>query len=284
MTNLRRTFIILFTASVYSGVLFASEFGTPEEARAMLERAVVALQKDKSAALDAFNKGESEFRDRDLYVFCGGPDGVLTAHPRAKGKPLRRFKDITGKPLGEEMYTVASEGKFSEVTYLATRRGELLPREKISLITKVDDQICGVGYYNADKPTRSGNLALNSSEGVVIDGYDPVAYFALERAVKGSKQFSYEWLEAEWHFVNAKHRDMFIADPIKYTPQYGGYCAASMTKGKLVPVDPESWRIVDGKLYLNYSEQFLAKWSQDLNANIAKGNTHWEELKPKLSN
>lgn len=148
MVNLRRVLIILLAVAVYSGIAVASEFGNPEEARAMLERAVAALQKDKSAALDAFNKSDGEFRDRDLYVFCAGPDGILTAHPRGTGGSLQRFRDITGKPIGEEIYAVATEGKFSEVTYLFTRGEDALPHPKTSLITKVDDQVCGVAYYN----------------------------------------------------------------------------------------------------------------------------------------
>ena len=285
MTNLRRFLIILFAATLYPRIAVASEFGTPEEARAMLERAVVALQKDKFAALDAFNKSDGGFRDRDLYLFCAGTDGIFTAHPKGVGKwSLQRFKDISGEAIGEKMYAVATEGEFSEVAYLFTRGEDPLPLEKTSLVTKVDDQVCGVGYYNAGKRASSGNLTINSSDGVVIDGYDPVAYFTIGQATKGSKQFSYEWLDTEWHFANAGNRDTFIANPIKYTPQYGGYCTAAMSNGALVPVDPENWRIVDGKLYLYFSERAEAEWSQDVSANIVKGDAHWDEFKPRLSN
>ena len=147
MSSPRYVLFILFTAMACFATAFASEYGTAEEARAMLQRAIAALKNDESKALDAFNNRESEFRDRDLYVFCGGPDGKLTAHPRAKGKSLRGFQDTTGKATGEEFYRVAKEGKISEVTYLYPRRRGDEPREKTSLITKVRDQICGVGYY-----------------------------------------------------------------------------------------------------------------------------------------
>ena len=84
MFNLRRVLIPLLAVTVYPGCGFASEFGTPEEARTMLDRAVVALRTDKSAALEAFNKKDGGYRDRDLYVFCGGPDGNITAHARGR--------------------------------------------------------------------------------------------------------------------------------------------------------------------------------------------------------
>ena len=139
--------LTVFAAMVFLATAFASEYGTAEEARTMLQKAIAALKNDEAKALAAFNNKESEFRDRDLYVFCGGPDGKLTAHPRTKGKTLRGFKDSTGKTVGEEMYMVAKEGTISEVVYLYPRHRGEEPREKITLITKVRDQICGVGYY-----------------------------------------------------------------------------------------------------------------------------------------
>jgi len=147
MSSPRHILTVLFAVMAFLATAFASEYGTAEEARAMLQKAIASLKNDEAKALAAFNNKESEFRDRDLYVFCGGPDGKLTAHPRARGKTLRGFKDSTGKAIGEEMYAVAKEGTISEVVYLYPRRRGEEPREKITLITKVRDQICGVGYY-----------------------------------------------------------------------------------------------------------------------------------------
>ena len=113
----------------------------------MLEKAVVALKADKAAALSQFAKGEGGFKDRDLYPFCGGPDGNFTAHPTLTGKSLRELKDKSGKPLGEEIYSTAQEGRISEVNYMWPRTGGTDPVQKVSYVTRVGDQVCAVGYY-----------------------------------------------------------------------------------------------------------------------------------------
>ncbi len=113
----------------------------------MLEKAVVEVKKDKAAALAKFNKGEGGFKDRDLYPFCGGSDGNFTAHPTLSGKSLKDLKDKAGKPLGEEIYKTAQEGKISEVSYMWPRPGSTEPVQKVTYVTKVGDQVCAVGYY-----------------------------------------------------------------------------------------------------------------------------------------
>lgn len=126
---------------------YAAEFGTAAEAKAMLEKAVAEVKKDKAGALGKFAKGEGGFKDRDLYPFCGGPDGNFTAHPSLTGKSLKELKDKSGKALGEEMYKVAQEGKIAEVAYMWPRPGGTDPVQKVSFVTKVGDQVCAVGYY-----------------------------------------------------------------------------------------------------------------------------------------
>lgn len=115
----------------------------------------------------------------------------------------------------------------------------------------------------------------------VIDGYDPVAYFVEGAAVKGSTDFSYNWKEALWLFSSEKNKALFVADPEKYAPQYGGFCAFSMSRGMRVGASGEAWSIVDGKLYLQYSPAVLARWESDREDNIRRGNAHWEDLKTK---
>ena len=128
--------------------LQAAQFGSAEEAKAMLNKAVAAVQQDKANALDMFNKGEGGFRDRDLYVFCANAsDGIVTAHPTMKGKQLRDILGKKGFPLGQEMMQKATEGTIKEVTYWWPRPGSDKPLEKTSFYTKIGDQICGVGYY-----------------------------------------------------------------------------------------------------------------------------------------
>jgi hypothetical protein len=126
----------------------AAQYGAAEEAKAMLNKAVAAVQEDKAKALDMFNKEEGGFRDRDLYVFCANAsDGIVTAHPTMKGKQLRDILGKKGFPLGQEMMQKATEGTIKEVTYWWPRPGSDKPLEKTSFYTKVGDQICGVGYY-----------------------------------------------------------------------------------------------------------------------------------------
>ena len=136
---------VMLVAGVSTAI--AAEFGTSAEAKAMLEKAVAAVEKDKAKALDMFTKGEGGFKDRDLYPFCGGPDGNFTAHPKLVGKSLKELKDKAGKALGEEMYQVAKEGEISEVGYMWPRPGSETPVQKVSFVTKVADQVCAVGYY-----------------------------------------------------------------------------------------------------------------------------------------
>jgi len=126
---------------------FAGDFGTADEAKAMLQKAAAAVKADKAKALAEFAKGEGGFKDRDLYPFCGGPDGLFTAHPTLTGKSLKELKDKTGKALGEEIYATAQEGKVGEVAYMWPRPGQTDPVQKVSFVTKVGDQTCAVGYY-----------------------------------------------------------------------------------------------------------------------------------------
>jgi signal transduction histidine kinase len=127
--------------------VFADSFGTAEEAKAMLERAVAAIKANKADALAKFTKGEDGFKDRDLYPFCGGPDGNFTAHPTLVGKSLKDLKDKAGKPLGQDIYAAAKEGEIASVSYMWPRPGTTDPVQKVSFVTKADDQVCAVGYY-----------------------------------------------------------------------------------------------------------------------------------------
>ena len=131
----------------FATLALAADFGTSAEAKAMLEKAVVALKANQATALAMFTKGEGGFKDRDLYPFCGGPDGMFTAHPSLVGKSLKDLKDKSGKPLGEEIYKTAQQGKISEVSYMWPRPGTTEPVQKVSYVTKVGDQVCAVGYY-----------------------------------------------------------------------------------------------------------------------------------------
>lgn len=138
-----------------AGSAFAQEakYGTAAEARAMLEKAIVAVTADKAKAIDMFNEGEGGFRDRDLQPFCFNKgDGLLVAAtvPALIGKDTSANVDKTGKPFGKEIRAAVAanaDGKISEISYMFPRPGETEPVQKVSFVTGVGDLGCGVGYY-----------------------------------------------------------------------------------------------------------------------------------------
>ena len=119
--------------------------------------------------------------------------------------------------------------------------------------------------------------------GVAIMGYDPVAYFTEGRAMKGSEAFSYDWLGTPWQFASSKHRELFIGDPAKYAPQYGGYCVGEVAfNGATVNIDPEAWAIIDGKLYLGYGKEFMEKFEAKPGDFLAKAEANWPAVEAQL--
>jgi YHS domain-containing protein len=111
-----------------------------------------------------------------------------------------------------------------------------------------------------------------------IRGYDPIAYFKAGDAQKGDPSHSVSWHNLTWHFQNEDHRRLFQENPEKYAPQYDGYCAWAMTEARKAETDPEVWKIVDGKLYLNCSMAAYEKWSKDIPGNIRKADANWAKL------
>ena len=119
---------------------------------------------------------------------------------------------------------------------------------------------------------------VNNNSAIAIKGYDPVAYFKQSAAVKGSPQFTTQWMGATWQFSSAENRDQFATTPEKYAPQYGGYCAYAVSEGHTASIDPEAWKIVEGKLYLNYSKGVQKKWLADTTGRIQSGDKNWPTL------
>ena len=115
-----------------------------------------------------------------------------------------------------------------------------------------------------------------------IKGYDPVAYFTEGRPVKGSGEFEYEWMGADWRFASAENRNAFAADPEKYAPQYGGYCAYAVSQGTTADIDPEAWKIVDGRLYLNLSRDVQTIWERDVPGYIQRADANWPKIRSDL--
>ncbi len=114
-----------------------------------------------------------------------------------------------------------------------------------------------------------------------IKGADVVAYYELEpgaKAVKGLKEITYEYGGATWRFATEENRQKFIEDPEKYIPAYGGYCAFAVAKGFLAPPRPNSWAIIDGKLYLNNNGTSHRIWEKSLEKHLARGDSNWPRV------
>jgi hypothetical protein len=124
-----------------------------------------------------------------------------------------------------------------------------------------------------------GQNPINSSpEKLAIRGYDPVAYFTEGRAIKGYHDLRHDWMGATWQFSSYHHCELFIADPEKFCPQYGGYCAYGVSLGKFFSGDPDLWTVKEGKLYLNLNHEIEKIWKQDAQAYIKKADIEWPKL------
>jgi YHS domain-containing protein len=132
--------------------------------------------------------------------------------------------------------------------------------------------VTGLGAKEVNT-TFFGNLAL--------DGYDPVAYFTEGKPTLGKSQWEYKWADAIWRFSSNNHRKLFMDNPEKYSPQYGGYCAFAMNEGEKYDISPDSWEIHKGKLYLNYDPETHKLWTQDKESMIANADKYWIKIRKK---
>lgn len=138
-------------------------------------------------------------------------------------------------------------------------------------------------------PAAQAGEAYTAANGLALAGHDVVAYFGLEQseigtpqpeAVPGQADITAEYDGATYAFASAANRDAFVADPAKYVPQYDGHCAFGVSKGGKVPGNPDLWRIVDGKLYLNITRNVVGFWEEDIAGNIGRAETNWPDLEP----
>lgn len=115
-------------------------------------------------------------------------------------------------------------------------------------------------------------------KGVAVGGYDPVAYFKVGKPVKGRGDLSHRHGGVMWRFSSEENRKAFIANPAKYTPQFGGYCAWAVSRGYTAKGSPHAWSIFNGRLYLNYNKAVRSQWSRDKAGNVAKGRANWPKV------
>jgi len=130
----------------------------------------------------------------------------------------------------------------------------------------------------------AGEINTGYFGNVAIKGYDAVAYFTENLAVKGNEDISHSWLGAVWVFSNEKHKQLFSENPVKYAPQYGGHCADGVAYGDITTnIDPQAWRIIEGKLYLNY-DQGAAVEIEELEGQVEKSVKNWPKVRARLLN
>lgn len=129
-------------------------------------------------------------------------------------------------------------------------------------------------------PTFAADDAISTGffNETAISGYDTVAYFTQGKPVEGDKKIQFTWRKANWYFSSQEHLALFKAEPEKYAPQYGGYCAWAMSGGKTASVDPTVWHIENNKLYLNYNKKVQKEWFSNLEADIVAADKYYPEI------
>ena len=133
----------------------------------------------------------------------------------------------------------------------------------------------------ANIPYNTNSTFFKKSD-KVIGGYDVVSYFEQGEPAKGSDEFAHEWQGAKWLFRSQENKDLFVVNPEKYAPQYGGYCAWAVAHENDAPIDPDQWTIIDDKLYLNYNAKIQKKWNKDKPGYIEKANVYWPSVQEDL--
>ena len=148
-------------------------------------------------------------------------------------------------------------------------------RRGAAIVAGLVGMVPAVGAWAAEPPI------YEPSGAPAVGGYEPVAYFAEGRPVEGRPDLTYDWRGVTWRFASPADLERFKADPARYAPQFGGYCAWAVSQGYTASADPQAWRIVEDKLYLNYSLDVQKTWEQDVTGNIAKGEANWPQVLDK---
>jgi len=125
-------------------------------------------------------------------------------------------------------------------------------------------------------PALADHQLLNlDKDGVILDGYDPVAFFTDHKPVKGDANIAFTYHGAIYHFASEEHRAAFEADPAKYEPQFGAFCAYAVSQGRTAEISVDTFSIVDGRLVLQHNEKAVRLWEEDVHGNLAKADKYW---------
>jgi YHS domain-containing protein len=134
---------------------------------------------------------------------------------------------------------------------------------------------CGLIPSQADSSLDAVNVDEST---LAIQGYDPVAYFTLNAPTKGKSDFTANYEGATYWFSSQEHKTLFVNEPAKYAPQFGGFCAFGVSKEKKYPIEPDAFSVVDGKLYLNLNKKVTNIWSKNSAELITDANNNWEVI------
>lgn len=141
--------------------------------------------------------------------------------------------------------------------------------------------VCGAACGAGGRLDSGAKLINKTAEGLAIKGYDAVAYRTIETAAQGKPEYEFFWNGAKWLFISAENRERFAANPESFAPEYGGYCAWSISQGSVMAADPEVWKVVDGKLYLIQSGMVKEVWEKSQPDLIKKSDENWRNMKDK---
>lgn len=155
-------------------------------------------------------------------------------------------------------------------------------RSCLALLSAAGAVVC-FAAVNVPGPAMAGSPEVFTGlvPGVAVGGYDPVAYFEDGEPREGSEGITLEHAGATWRFASEANRSTFAANPERYAPGYGGYCAWAVSQGYLAKGDPMAWSIVNGRLYLNYDKRVRRTWERDIPGHVRQGDVNWPELLAK---
>ena len=175
------------------------------------------------------------------------------------------FKPVAG-PLQYYVIKVRSQ---------LTRRTDM---KRITFSIAIVTLLCIAGIAPAQEAKRYLNVDRN---GVALHGFDPVAYFTQHKAIKGDKTIASTYRGATYHFASQEDKEKFDAEPVKYEPQFGGFCGYAVSEGHTADIDPEAFVISGDRLILQYSKRVLKMWNQDPENRLKKAESNWPAIAEK---
>ncbi len=134
-----------------------------------------------------------------------------------------------------------------------------------------------IGFANAQQ-YRGKYFNNVNDKGVILDGYDAVAFFTDNKPVKGNESFQFMYNDATYYFASQEHLDLFKANPSKYEPQFGGWCAYAVSLGRIAPIDVNTFSIVNGRLVIQHNARAVAGWNKDVQGNLSLADKYWKDV------